>query len=140
MGHWALRLDYVRCLSYFGAELFRSIRDAEIAAIWKPRPHRTRHTPNLRDWRDRGRNVHNRSNAVAPPALHTGYTSRDIWHESVGTSSVCSPAHKPQPGPEERRMECSEASSTLDRWLTPLWLFKLCGVLSYFCVFLRTGC
>jgi hypothetical protein len=37
------------------------------------------------------------------------------------------------------RMGVSEASSTLDRWLTPVWLRKLCGVLSYFCVSLRTG-
>ncbi len=32
------------------------------------------------------------------------------------------------------------ASSTLDRWLTVLWLFELCGLLGHFCVSFRTGC
>jgi len=36
-------------------------------------------------------------------------------------------------------MGVSKASSTLDRWLTSIWLLKLCGVLSDFCVSLRTG-
>src|ERR1700722_12143896 len=34
IGCRALRLDYVRCVSHFGAELCGSIRHAEIAAAW----------------------------------------------------------------------------------------------------------
>src|SRR3989442_141486 len=37
-------------------------------------------------------------------------------------------------------MGVGAASSTLDRWLTLVRLFSLCGLLGCFCVSLRTGC
>src|ERR1017187_101087 len=140
MGDRALRLDYVRCVSHFGTELFGFIRDAEIAAAWKPGPSGTRHTPDLRDWRDCGGNFHNRSYAAALPAIHQGHTSRDIRHKSAGAPSICSAADQSQPGSQQRSMEIVAASFIVDRWLTVVWFFRLCGLLGYLCVSLRTGC
>lgn len=139
MGYRALRLDYVRCISHFGTELCGLIRDAEIAAAWKPGPHGTRHTPDLRDWRDWGGNIHHRSYAASLPPIHQGHTSRNIRHQPVGTASICSAPYQPQPGSQQRSLGDGAASSTLERWLTVVWLLELCCLLRYFCVSIRTG-
>jgi Protein of unknown function (DUF998) len=59
--------------------------------------------------------------------------------ESVGAPSFCSASYQPWTGSQQRSMESGSASSTLDRWLTIVWLFKLCGLHGYFCISLRTG-
>ena len=79
-----------------------------------------------------------------PMPLHFPLSTRGTLHvifgtASIGTPSIRSAAYQPQPGSQQRSMEVGAASSTLDRWLTAVWLFKLCGLLGYFCVSLRTG-
>src|SRR5258706_2844704 len=140
MGHRAIWLDYVRCVSHFGNELCGVIRDAETATAWKPGPHWTRHIPDVRDWGHWSRNMHIRHYAAALSAIHQGHTSRDIRHQPVGASSICSAAYQPEPGPQQRTVETGEATSTMDSWVTVVWLSKLCGLLGYFCVPVRTGC
>lgn len=137
MGHRALRVDYVSCLSYFRTELFGFIRDAEIAAIWKPR----RIGLGILLICATGVGVF----TTDPMPMHSPLSTRGTLHVIFGTSQLVllpfaallinlSPARK------NEGWGGSEASSTLDRWLTPVWLLKLCGLLSYFCVSLRTGC
>ena len=131
---------HVRCVSHFGAQLCGPVRDAQVAGAWDHGPYGARHPPDLRDWRDWGGNIHDRSNADALPALHPRHTSRDLRHQSVGALSICSAVYQSQPGSQQRSMEVGAASSTLDRWATVVWLNKLCGLLGYFCVSFRTGC
>lgn len=95
MGDRAPWLDYVRWFPPFGTELCGFIRDAESADAWKSGACGTGHTPDVRDWRNGGGNVHNRSNAAALPAVHPGYTSRDLRHQPVGATSICSAAYQP---------------------------------------------
>src|SRR5271163_58495 len=118
MGYRALRLDNVRRVSHFGTELRRFVRDAEIAAAWTHGPNRARHTPDQRDWRGWGWNIHNRSNAAAFFAIHQGNTSRHFRHQSTSVPSICSTAYQPKSGSQQRSMEVGAASSTLDRWPT----------------------
>jgi hypothetical protein len=109
-----------KCISHFGDELRGVIRDAETAAAWKPGPHWTWHTPDVRDWGYWSRNMHNRPYAAALSAIHQGHTSRDIRHRSAGAPSICSAADQPQPG-WQRSMEVGAASSS-------------CGPLAYLCL------
>src|SRR6266478_7050573 len=139
MGDRASWLDYVRCFSAFGTELCGFIRDAESADAWKFGARGTGHTLDLRDWRNWGGSVHNRSNAAALSAVQPGYTSRDLRHEPVGATSICSAAYQPRPGSQQRNMEAGAAHSTLDRWFTVVWLFIFRGLLRYLCVSLGTG-
>src|SRR2546430_13469539 len=140
MGDRALRLDYVRCVSDFGAELCGFIRDAELTAAWNSGPFGTRHTPDLPDWRDWGGNIHNRSYAAASPTIYQGHSARSIRNQSVGAPSICSAADQPEPGSQKRSVGTDAATFTMDSWLTVVWLPKLCGLLRYFCVPVRTGC
>jgi hypothetical protein len=140
MGDRALRLDYVSCVSHFGTELCGFIRDA------KSHLHGTLGRMGL------GILLIGAIGATGvgifttdPMPLHFPLSTRGTLHVIFGTSQlVLLPFSALLINLSlARNNEASgggAASSTLDRWLTVVWLFKLCGLLGYFRVSLRPGC
>jgi len=74
------------------------------------------------------------------PIIHQGHSARSIRNQSVGAPSICSAADQPEPSSQQRSVETDATTSTMDSWLSVVWLSKLCGLLRYFCVPVRTGC